>query len=340
MTKQASQGVAARRPVAALRSPVPVAPGQPRVSLRSGHNIVPRESVAGQALAIVIAIMSFLACLTFGAVSAVNDTASRWQNDISREITIQIKPIDDVAMDAALRDASRIVLGFEGIGKVAILDKAQTSSLLEPWLGAGVNIDELPVPRLLTVEIKQGARPDFVAIKAALTAKVPGASLDDHRAWMDRLLAMAWTTIIIGISILLLVLAATVLTVVFATRGAMSGNREIVEVLHFVGADSRFIAHEFQRHFLALAFRGALAGGAAAAMVFIALAFWSQASRATPQGDQVTALFGSFAIGWLGFAGIAAIVAVVSLLAAATSRFTVLSHIGGLEIYKRKRMPI
>ena len=340
MTKQALQGAAARRPVATLRNRVPVEPGQPRVSLRSGHNIVPRESVAGQALAIVIAIMSFLACLTFGAVSAVNDTASRWQNDISREITIQIKPSDEVAMDAALRDASRIVLGFEGIGKVAILDKAQTSSLLEPWLGAGVNIDELPVPRLLTVEIKQGARPDFAAIKAALTEKVPGASLDDHRAWMDRLLAMAWTTIIIGISILLLVLAATVLTVVFATRGAMSGNREIVEVLHFVGADSRFIAHEFQRHFLALAFRGALAGGAAAAMVFIALAFWSQASRATPQGDQVTALFGSFAIGWLGFAGIAAIVAVVSLLAAATSRFTVLSHIGGLEIYKRKRMPI
>ena len=27
-------------------------------------------------------------------------------------------------------------------------------------------------------------------------------------------------------------------------------NREIIEVLHFVGAQERFIAHEFEKHFL------------------------------------------------------------------------------------------
>lgn len=302
-----------------------------RYNLRSGRNIVPREGVAGQALAVVIAIMSFLACLTFGAVSSVSDTAGRWQNDIAREITVQIKPFEEGDMEAALREASRLVLGFEGIGKVTILDPAQTARLLEPWLGTGLDIAELPVPRLMTVAIKPGARPDFAAIRAALNQKIPGAILDDHRAWVDRLVAMAWTTIVIGISILLLVLGATVLIVVFATRGAMAGNRDIVEVLHFVGADSKFIAREFQRHFLILAFRGAAPGGAAAAALFVGLGVWSHMSRATPQGDQVTALFGSFAIGWLGFVGIAAIVGLIAFLVAATSRQTVLRHVGSLE---------
>ena len=31
---------------------------------------------------------------------------------------------------------------------------------------------------------------------------------------------------------------------VFATRGAMAGNKDIVDVLHFVGADRKFIARE------------------------------------------------------------------------------------------------
>ena len=33
-------------------------------------------------------------------------------------------------------------------------------------------------------------------------------------------------------------LSATVLAVVFATRGAMAGNGHIIEVLHFVGAEA------------------------------------------------------------------------------------------------------
>ena len=44
----------------------------------------------------------------------------------------------------------------------------------------------------------------------------------------------------IGIAVLVLMLSATVLTVVFATRGAMAGNGHIIEVLHFVGAEATF----------------------------------------------------------------------------------------------------
>jgi cell division transport system permease protein len=281
--------------------------------------------------------MTFLACLTLGAVASVSDTAANWQKDISREVTVQIKPFDNVEMEKALAEARTLVMGFDGIAEVTVLDKGETAALLEPWLGSGVDIDELPVPRLMTVKVKEGARPDFDALRTALAQKVAGASLDDHRAWVDRLVTMAWTTIAIGLAVLALVLAATVLTVVFATRGAMAGNRDIVEVLHFVGADSSFIAQEFQRHFLVLAFRGALAGGAGAAAMFIALAVWSHVSRTTPQGDQIAALFGGFSLGWLGYAGIAALIGIIALLSAATSRFTVLRHVGSLETYGRKR---
>jgi len=303
-------------------------------SLHSGSSIVPTETIAGQALITVIAIMAFLACLTLGAVTMVNSKAAEWQNDISREVTIQIRPFDDVEMDNAVREASRIALGFEGVDKVTALNNEAAMKLLEPWLGSGLNLDELPVPRLLTVSIKDGARPDFSKLRAQLEEKVAGASLDDHRAWVGRLAAMSWTMVIVGICIFTLVMAATVLTVVFATRGAMAGNRDVVEVLHFVGADSRFIAREFQQHFLLLGLKGATSGGAAAILLYFGLGFWSAGSAATPQGDQISALFGTFSLSTSGYLGIALVIGAVALLTALTSRLTVTRHVDTLFSYR------
>ena len=70
--------------------------------------IVPAHNVAGRALVSVIAIMTFLSCLTLGAVTLVRDTAAVWQSQISREATIQIKPAEELDMDAALDKAAAI----------------------------------------------------------------------------------------------------------------------------------------------------------------------------------------------------------------------------------------
>jgi len=101
-----------------------------RPSLYSGRNIVPREGVAGQALLTVIAIMAFLACLTLGAVHLVRVTAQGWQSDISREVTVQIRPFENVDMAESVREASRLLLTFDGIAKVPVLNVEATQRFL------------------------------------------------------------------------------------------------------------------------------------------------------------------------------------------------------------------
>src|SRR5262245_42554665 len=231
---------------------------------RKTASIVPEQNVIGRALVFVIAIMTFLSCLTLGAVSLVRDTASVWETQIAREATIQIKPVEGLDIEAALETAAKIAGGFAGVKDAHIVDREATARLLEPWLGAGLNIDELPVPRLVIVTIDRDSPPDFAAMRAMLAPDLPSATLDDHRTWVDRLVAMGRTTVTIGVGVLVLMLSATVLTVVFATRGAMAGNGHIIEVLHFVGAEASFIAREFRRHFLMTGMKGAAAGGLAA----------------------------------------------------------------------------
>lgn len=314
-------------------APAPAATAVVDTAPRKMKPIVPARSVAGNALTLVIAIMTFLSCLTLGAVTLVRDTAGMWQSQISREATIQIKPADGLDMEAALASAQSIAAAFPGVGQARIVDREATARLLSPWLGDGIDLDELPVPRLVIITLVDTAvPPDFPALRAALSAEVPTATLDDHRTWIDRLVSMARTTVAIGIATLALILGATVLTVIFATRGAMAGNGQIIEVLHFVGAESSFIAREFRHHFLVTGAKGAAAGGLVAVLVFIGFGWWSSSNMATPQADQASALFGNFAIGAAGYVGVAVIVALVALLTAATSHITVVSYLHDIDM--------
>lgn len=304
------------------------------MTVRPTGPILPPSNIQGNALMVVIAIMAFLACLTLGGVSMVRATAAGWQSQISREITIQIKPEDGLDMGAALVKARDLALTFVGTRDGQIMDDSATARLLEPWLGTGLNLEDLPVPRLIVITIDETNPPDFDAMRALLKEEVPQAFLDDHRTWVNRLVQMARTTVLIGSGVLILVFSAMVLTVVFATRGALSGNRHIIEVLHFVGAEGTFVAQEFQKHFLKISLKGAAVGGFLAASFFGLANFWQSRSLATPESDQATALFGSFTIGWDGYLGIFATMIVIALLTTLTARLTVMRTIYEIDLIR------
>ena len=289
---------------------------------RGETSIVPKRSIAGRALLAVVAIMTFLASLTTGAVMLVRSSAVEWQSDVAREVTIQVRPGLGRDLEAAVARAVEIARAVPGVGEVRAYSKEESAGLLEPWLGAGLALDDLPVPRMIVVKLPVDGV-DLAPLKKALAERVPGASLDDHRAWIDRMRTMAQTTIAGGIGILILMLAATVLSVTFATRGAMATNRPIVEVLHFIGAKSGFIAGQFQRHFLMLGLEGGLIGGGLAILLFGIAGIVARMSAGTASGDQVATLFGSFALGWDGYLAIAAQILLVAVVTAVASRRTV-----------------
>jgi len=285
--------------------------------------LVPRNSIASRALISVVAIMTFLASLTTGGVILVSQAAREWQSDVSREVTIQLIPKPGHDLDADTARAASVARNFPGIGAVRPYSKAESAKLLEPWLGGGLSLDDLPIPRLIVVKIARGATPDLPQLRRVLSEQVPGAMLDDHRGWIDRMRTMSGTAIGIGIVLLALMIAATVLSVTFATRGAMATNKTVIEVLHFVGAKNGFIAHNFQRHFLLLGLQGGTIGGGAALLIFLAAAGLSRWLSTTATGEQTLALFGSFSLGIGGYAAVLFQVLLIAAVTAWTSRQTV-----------------
>ncbi len=304
---------------------------QSRLAPRRPSQVVPEGTVSGNALTIVIAIMSFLACLTLGAVTLVRDASRDWQVDILREITIQVRPIEGVDAAAEARKAADIAESYRGVASAEVLDDDENARLLEPWLGDILDLDDLPIPRLIVVRLSNPATVDLGDLSARLEREVRGANLDDHRRWTERLQTMANVTVIIGSSILTLVFIATVVSGVFATRGAMASNRDVVSVLHFVGAEDGYIAREFQRHFLLLGLKGGLIGAAAASVMFALLSFVVAPSMATAETDQVAALFGRFNVGPIGYFGALGIAFLIAVMTAVTSRLTVYRYLAETE---------
>src|SRR6516162_992408 len=293
--------------------------------------IVPRASIAGRALVAVVAIMTFLASITTGTVLLVSASAAEWQSDVASEITIQVRPQAgrDVERDtAAVADAIR---GQPGIIEVRPFSPEESAKLLEPWLGSGLSLDELPVPRVIVARVAPGTALDLAALRAHIAQVAPTASVDDHRAWIERMRSMSGATVLAGVGILALMIVATIISVSFATRGAMAANRPIVEVLHFVGAGDRFIADRFFWHFLLLGLEGGVIGGGVAMLGFgfsESIATWFSG---TPVGDQFAALLGTFSLRPSGYLVLAVQALMIAAITAWASRRTLFATLDDMD---------
>src|SRR4029453_12309952 len=76
------------RPLVDLGNERPQVPDSPRIM----SPIVPRASISGRALVAVVAIMTFLASITTGAVLLVSASAAEWQSEGASEMTVRGRP--------------------------------------------------------------------------------------------------------------------------------------------------------------------------------------------------------------------------------------------------------
>jgi cell division transport system permease protein len=298
---------------------------------RNMSPIVPRASISGRALVAVVAIMTFLASITTGTVLLVSASAAEWQSEVASEITAQVRPQAGRDLDRDAAAAAEAMRSQPGIVQVKPFSKDDSARLLEPWLGSGLSIEQLPVPRVIVARVQPGTTLDLAALRSRVTQVAPSASVDDHRAWIERMRSMTGATVFAGIAILALVIVATIISVSFATRGAMAANRPIVEVLHFVGAGDSFIANRFLRHFLRLGLEGGLIGGGAAMLAFgfsESIAGWFSG---TPVGDQFAALLGTFSLPPSGYLVLAVQALLIGVITAWASRRTLFATLDDID---------
>ena len=202
-----------------------------------------------------------------------------------------------------------------------MLSRAQTAALLEPWLGEAAAAPELPVPDLVAVTLRSAAA-TLDDLPERLAAVVPGAAIDDHQRWLARLFALAGSIEALALLVVALVGIAAVATVIFVTRTGLAIHRQVIELLHVMGARDLYVAEQFQAHALRLGLAGGIGGAVAAALTVLGIGWLLR-------GEQSVVLPG-IAFGWAQWSMLAILPLVTGLVAMLTARWTVLRTLAKL----------
>lgn len=226
----------------------------------------------------LVALNVFLAVLALAGLMVIGDVASHWDRGLSGTLTVQIPPVaeDDpakaaTANQARLNRSLEILRATPGIESVRPLDRKELAALMEPWLGSGDLVSELPLPALIDVRLKPDSGVNVEGLSSVLAAAVPDATIDDHKKWLDRLLLLARSVTAVAAAIVLLVGGAAITTVIFITRTGLSLHHDVIELLHLMGAQDEYVAKQFESQALALCLKGGIIGFALASITLLAI---------------------------------------------------------------------
>lgn len=275
----------------------------------------------------LIAFMVYLAALALAGAIAVSNLTERWDSGLSDQMTVQVPPPRG-AENAALHServaaALETLRGERGVRTAEVVDDAEMAALLEPWLGDGAAREDLPLPALIAIEIDPRNPPDSERLQGMLRAAAPGVVVEDHQRTLGRFLAVTQSLHLLALLVVGLVAGAAVLSVVFVTRTGLAVHRQVIELLHLIGARDDYIAGQFQRQALKLGLAGGLIGVALAGMTIVALGqvFATSDSVVVPE----------LALSFRQWLLLVLIPPAAGLVALATARWTVLRTLARLS---------
>lgn len=214
--------------------------------------------------------MAYFAALAVAGALLGHQLALKWDLTLGSVVTVQIPPAEQgSAVDDALRlaQALRILDSLPGVKRVAPVPRDKTLALLEPWLGRDL-AETVPLPRLYDLHLGRPGAVDAASLEARLGELYPGTLVEDHGLWKSHVAALTRAVEIVGVAVLALVALVCVVAVAFAVRTSVSIHREVIAILHLIGAEDSYIAAEFQAH----ALKHALAGGILGALLALASA--------------------------------------------------------------------
>ncbi len=283
--------------------------------------LLPRDAAQDVLLVFVAAVLCFFACLSVIAALGADRAARGWAGQLRGSATVLVRPVGDETADAAAERATNVLAGIKGVAEASALEKEKAQALVEPWLGQGAQLADLPLPRMVEVDFdpKKTAPTAADLARALKTAGVDGV-VDDHSRWIKDIVRAGTLTRLATAGVAVLMALAAAAVIAFATRAGLAARREIVEVLHLGGAEDRFIVALFQNRLAELAAAAGALGALAAALVAALVRIMGGGEGLTPV----------LPIAWTDLLAVLPCPLVAACVAAIAARITAMRLVGDL----------
>ena len=243
--------------------------------------LLPKNAKQDRPLSIVLCIFAFLATITLLSVYSGLYAADRWQSNLDQKASIQIMPDANTDIKTHVEAALNIVRADTRFTEVSVLPEDEARALLQPWLGDVTLPDDLPLPVLINLTVKPGQNLGRAGLESRLRDAGITANVDDHKQWSTAQKRAVNSAQLISLSVLLLIITASLFCAVYVTRAGIAGHRNIVSVLHQIGAPPAYTARLFSLRYLLTSLRAGAFGAGAALLLF---AVTAMAGGAVPGG--------------------------------------------------------
>ena len=299
--------------------------------LRMRSDLPLNRDASSRFLPWIIGFMVYLCALSVAAALLVDRLSDHWRQGLVGNLTVELPfaPGLGVAARAELLDrAVDIVTSTPGITGAAVLDDAQIADLLRPWLGVDAGTLDIPLPTMIAVTRHPEAPINLGDLQRRLEAASPGARVEDHGEWIDDALSFLRSLQFLAAALSALALAVAAMTVIFVTRTGLAIHRNVIEIVHVIGAPDAYIAQQFQAHSLRLGIYGGMIGVTLAALTILGLDRLMGAGSGGAVTDASMAL--DFRLLPWQWGLLALLPLAVALIAMITARLTVIRTLGRL----------
>jgi cell division transport system permease protein len=211
----------------------------------------------------LVMVLVFMASIALTTNSYIGALLFHWNQSVTGTLTIQIPVMLDAKDPTSAATTERVldVLNrHPAVERATAVPREKVTELLKPWFDAGEAVADLPLPVLIDVRLSTSEPSAINAVSNSVQSTAPGAVIDDHRAWLNRVIGLAEGLGAIAITAMALVTLALGLTIVFATRASLAEFAQVIDVLHVVGAKDGYIAGQFARRALVQSLIGGGAG--------------------------------------------------------------------------------
>ncbi len=222
----------------------------------------------------ITALMGFLSSLLLVAAFSLTNILSSWDKSVSGSVTIQVPTYHisgESRVEEAGKDVEKIVSFLQtkaGIKSAAVVSDDKMENLLEPYLGSVSHINQLPLPKLIDVQIMQNSQTNFKTLSDDLKDIAPMAQVDSHQIWMEGLLKITGNLETFVLFMLFILSMTTVFSVAFTSITSLTVQQDTIDLLHLMGERDGKIALDLSCYYASKTFIGSLMGGMLSFPVF------------------------------------------------------------------------
>jgi cell division transport system permease protein len=273
---------------------------------------------------LVIVMMTILATITMGGALIIQALRGTWVDAVAGNITIEIPASDGAGLvrdnENLMQIAQKIkteIQKIPSIQYVHILSNADVKKLVEPWLGADAGTDDLPLPALIGVTLKNDHDAKTANVIADIVKNTDAASTTEtHAAWLADLRRFSLVLLLAAVGMATATIACCIISVAGAVRSRLSEHHSDIDLLHLMGATDSYIAKQFVEIIVRYVGQAALIG--------TAIGFTLLKAGSMVAGGLQSAALPQIHSDWTDYLWFAALPSLITLLCFVTARVTVL----------------